>query len=488
MDISVYGESNTGKQRDHNEDNFLILRWKDHEWGIINDTSFKTEDGNIFLMIADGMGGANAGEVASKIAIQTIRNELKSTKKMPRNLNDVRKLFRAFITNAHREILKQAKKDPARKGMGTTILIVWISLNKIYVSWSGDSRCYIYHREYDKTLKPFTDDHSLVWEKVKKGEITPEQARNSQESNLITQALGDQMQKPHPDFYHSELTTNSRIVLCSDGLNSMLSDIGIQQILDINKSTRETAKRLIAAANNAGGEDNVTVILVDTNNVPAAKVSQEESGKNKRKSWIFVIIVIAIIMLIFFSLNYISDGKLILDNIGDKIQLAFKSSTPDGDKLLPDSTYVEPANAPQERDEMDNPVNTGRRNIKNANSDSSKMNKEADMELKIIEENLQGLLARLFSLMDELDKVRLENHDFYIDHKGIFDNLLFTANSLFDTIIHHVDIKYKSVYDYNIWEIRDVHTIDSLIDPYTIRVDSMRKIYNDVMLNVTSKR
>jgi len=156
--------------------------------------------------------------------------------------------------------------------------------NLFYVVWAGDSRVYVYNVSQYKQLVPFSDDHSIVWSRVKNGEITPEEARLSDHSNLILNALGDSFQKPVPEFKQTRLVTGDRIILCSDGLNSMLSDTGIQQIIDFNSNTKDTCQALISAACKAGGHDNITVLVVDVieaENTPG----DTHPKKSKSRKW-----------------------------------------------------------------------------------------------------------------------------------------------------------------------------------------------------------
>jgi protein phosphatase len=166
--------------------------------------------------------------------------------------------------------------------MGTTLTIIWIFPHKSYVAWCGDSRLYIYRK--NAFLIPVTDDHSLVWEMVKAGELTPEEARIHPESNIITQSLGTPSFPPKPEAKAFEVHQGDRLLLCSDGLNSMLSDEQIYRILSEEESTITACKKLVEEANEAGGRDNITVIILDVKEeVPAVKSITVSQKLRKKK-------------------------------------------------------------------------------------------------------------------------------------------------------------------------------------------------------------
>jgi protein phosphatase len=306
MKISVFGDTIVGKQRDHNEDAFVILCDIDRQWQEINDQQINiSQSRGLIFSVADGMGGTNAGEVASAIALDAVKEKIAAIPYKIKNPDQVHKIFNSIISSINSKILNEAKKNKETKGMGTTIVLGWIFKNTLFVTWIGDSRCYHYNKSTHDQLNPFSEDHSLVWSRVKGGEITPEEARLSNESNLLLQSLGDTFQNPKPDFKWIKLSANDRILLCSDGLNSMLSSVGIQQILDFSESTKETCQSLINAANNAGGHDNITAIIVDINEIdPGSKSTKREKYFNK--SWFKVLITLLILAFIgtgIFFLN-----------------------------------------------------------------------------------------------------------------------------------------------------------------------------------------
>jgi serine/threonine protein phosphatase PrpC len=308
MKIAVYGETNVGRQRDHNEDSFGIFSNNNTTWHELNDQPVDlANDNSLLFMVADGMGGANAGEIASAIAVQKVGEKLKTLRDSFKDSVQIQKFLYALISEVHSSILKKARNEDSMKGMGTTIILGYVTGHSLYVAWAGDSRIYHFNTLWGVSLKPFSEDHSLVWSKVRKGEMTPEEARNSNESNLILNAVGDPLQKPVPEFKSVVLQTGDRLVMCSDGMNSMLSDSGIQQLIEFTSDTKETCKSLIKAACNAGGRDNVTVIVADILDAPkpTKEVVTRKQKNRKRIRPFFLIILFILLVCAGIRYNYI---------------------------------------------------------------------------------------------------------------------------------------------------------------------------------------
>lgn len=306
MKVAVYGETNVGLHRDHNEDAFLMLCDLDKKWQEVNNRHIDlTASKGLFLVVADGMGGANAGEVASTIAVNKVVEKVRILNSSLIDENLAQRYLASIVYYAHNSIVKKARKNDEMKGMGTTMVLSYIINNVFYVMWAGDSRVYIYNALRHAQLVPFSDDHSIVWSRVKNGEITAEEARLSDNSNLILNALGDSFQKPIPDFKKTKLENGDRIILCSDGLNSMLSDTGIQQIIDYNSDTKDTCQALISAACKAGGQDNITVLVIDVIEIdPISEDKQPKKYKVRKWFWYAVILLLLAFVssgIVFYS-------------------------------------------------------------------------------------------------------------------------------------------------------------------------------------------
>lgn len=207
---------------------------------------------NLFI-VADGMGGHNAGDYASKCTVETIIREVRGCFEK----NPVRILGKA-IRIANDQIRRKAEEDKSLLGMGTTVVAATCLGHYLQVANVGDSRLYIIGSE----IRQITTDHSLVEEMIRMGGIDRKAARNHPDKNIITRAIGA-LDTVEIDFFHEELKPGELVLLCSDGLTNMLEDEEIGAILKEPVSMEEKAQRLIEAANDNGGKDNITVIIID---------------------------------------------------------------------------------------------------------------------------------------------------------------------------------------------------------------------------------
>ncbi len=202
------------------------------------------------FVVADGMGGAQAGEVASRIAIETFEEGL------PESGSPEERLVTAAQTANHR-IHELAAAERERAGMGTTLTAAYLDDSDLAIAHVGDSRAYLFR---DGELTRLTQDHSLVEELVRQGKLTPEQAAEHPQRSIITRALG-----PEPtvnvDTWTYPVRAGDVLLLCSDGLTSMISEAEVASVLAETDDLNLAAERLIAAANEAGGRDNITVVL-----------------------------------------------------------------------------------------------------------------------------------------------------------------------------------------------------------------------------------
>lgn len=207
---------------------------------------------NVFI-VADGMGGHNAGDYASKCTVETMVREIRGCFEK----NPVRILGKA-IRVANDQIRRRAREDEALYGMGTTVVAATCLGHYLQVANVGDSRLYIINDE----IRQITRDHSLVEEMVRMGGIDREAARNHPDKNIITRAIGA-LDTVEIDFFHEELKPGDLVLMCSDGLTNMLEDEEIEKILKERISIEKRAEKLVEAANNNGGKDNIAVILID---------------------------------------------------------------------------------------------------------------------------------------------------------------------------------------------------------------------------------
>ncbi len=207
---------------------------------------------NLFV-VADGMGGHNAGDYASSCAVQ----ELVDTIKKNADYNPV-KIIRYGMESANLKVLDEAGKSEERKGMGTTMVVATIIGNYVYVANVGDSRLYVIHQG----IHQITKDHSLVQEMVRMGELREEEARDHPDKNIITRALGV-ARSLDVDFFDLEIGPDTMILMCSDGLSNMVTNEEIADLLERPGNVKEKGKALIRLANANGGKDNIAVVLIE---------------------------------------------------------------------------------------------------------------------------------------------------------------------------------------------------------------------------------
>ena len=209
---------------------------------------------NLYI-VADGMGGHKAGDFASRFSVTEFEKELKEQK--------ARTLIGSMegaVRLVNERLLKEAAAEPDYEGMGTTFVAACIEQDNLYVLNIGDSRLYLISEK--GTIRQITQDHSLVEEKILRGEIERKDAKNHPEKNVITRALGAAEQVV-PDFFEVELSAGDYVLLCSDGLTNMVEDSVLKEtVLNSEASLKEKAESLVELANNNGGRDNISLILV----------------------------------------------------------------------------------------------------------------------------------------------------------------------------------------------------------------------------------
>ena len=215
---------------------------------------------NLFL-VADGMGGHKAGEFASRYVVEHIVRSIKGSKE-----EEAVAILSESIETANRKLKEYADAHQQMRGMGTTIVAAVIQGRTLIVANVGDSRLYIVGDE----ITQVTQDHSLVQEMVRLGEMDPQSAKNHPDKNIITRAVGVS-EKVKIDIFERQLRAGEYIILCSDGLTNMVEDSVILQILHGAGSLSDKAERLIELANKNGGKDNITVIIIEPNSDEVAE-------------------------------------------------------------------------------------------------------------------------------------------------------------------------------------------------------------------------
>lgn len=230
-----------------------------------NEDAFWADDDTGLFVVADGMGGHAAGEVASALAVECASRGIACLQGDP-SLEAARDCITTAIVEANRLILSEGRAHSDRTGMGTTATVLFLSSHGWYViGHVGDSRAYLVRQGEVRRL---TVDHTYVQELVNQGRLTDEQARIHPRSSLLTRALGTQASVP-VDTYDGELRSGDRFLVTSDGLTTMLSETRIAALLREPCTPAELVTALVGAANDAGGTDNTTTIVVDVDETPA---------------------------------------------------------------------------------------------------------------------------------------------------------------------------------------------------------------------------
>ncbi len=260
------GLSDVGLQREHNEDSFIVL----------NDLDL--------YVVADGMGGHRAGDVASRIATETIGEFFKSTANddvtwpfhFDTNLSEEENRLLTGIRVANRQIFERSTRSRECQGMGTTVVGAMFSLRKqrMYIGHVGDSRCY---RVRGGKIQQLTRDHSLVNDYLVAMPDLTEEQRNELPKNVITRALGMQDQVI-VDLQHDDPVAGDVYVICSDGLSGMLADEEIERVVTTSPDIRAACRKLIEKANDQGGEDNITAVLIKIEPAAGAGAADADDG------------------------------------------------------------------------------------------------------------------------------------------------------------------------------------------------------------------
>ncbi len=243
MRVGVYTDK--GKVRQVNEDSYYIPGDMDNDIRL--------------FVVADGMGGHNAGDIASKVAIEVVtRYILRNFGDCDKDKDNLLSLLKDGIVLANQSIYEKSLTDPQVKGMGTTLIVVLIYSGRLYIAHVGDSRVYVLRKN---SIYQVTRDHSFVEELVESGQITREQAASHPQKNIITRALGSE-ELVDIDVSVRRFFRNDTILLCTDGLTNMVSDEEIRQKAQSIESCQQLAEELVYMANEAGGIDNITAVVV----------------------------------------------------------------------------------------------------------------------------------------------------------------------------------------------------------------------------------
>ena len=240
--MKAFAKTDVGKLREINEDFYYIPNEEDEV--------------QVFIL-ADGMGGYNGGEVASRLATTTALSYIKSNfENTPKEKEDILNLIKSAMEYANMIVYEKSNEEKELEGMGTTLEVCLIHNNKAYIGHIGDSRIYRIRKEF---IRKLTHDHSYVQNLVKDGTITEEEARNHPKKNMLMKALGCTA-FVEPDVTAKGFIKDDIILMCSDGLSNLLKDEEIYEIL--REEGENAAEKLVEKANEKGGYDNITAIVI----------------------------------------------------------------------------------------------------------------------------------------------------------------------------------------------------------------------------------
>lgn len=239
--MKQYFITDQGKVREHNEDAGGIF--------------YNTEN-QVLNVVADGMGGHRAGDVASQMVTSYFKDMWQQTSLL-KTKEEVEDWLTKSVNDINQKVYQYAQENSECAGMGTTIVAVIFSYDFVSIAHIGDSRCYLYH---DQTLRQVTEDHSLVNELVRSGQISKEDAEYHPRKNVLMKALGTDGNAT-PDVCTEEWLKGDRLLVCSDGLSNKVSDEEFSAYLEKSESLDQIGKQLVDLANERGGEDNITITL-----------------------------------------------------------------------------------------------------------------------------------------------------------------------------------------------------------------------------------
>lgn len=350
--IKIFAGTNVGL-RDNNEDNFTVCSdLQSGSWTVPTDHQQVLSLGNMgcLLLVADGMGGQNAGEVASAIAVQTVE-ALFSLEALSSicldDDNQVRQYLLNGIEKADARIKAHAHDHAETSGMGSTLVMAWILKGVAHVAWIGDSRAYAVMSS--KGIARLTKDHSFVQGLVDKGQITEEEAMTHPNSNIITRSLGDMSQRARGDVVSYSLHNGEVILLCSDGLCGVCSDAVIGGIVeDYVADLQQCKEQLTNAALRAGGSDNITIALAQyfddgqaTSDVQSAVAYKplnvsEKTKKHHQRVGLINVLFCVFAFLILSALGYA--GWHLFGSKEDKVRTPIQTVRPESSIQSSDST------------------------------------------------------------------------------------------------------------------------------------------------------
>ncbi len=286
MKISFYGNTDKGRVRKANEDFFA---------------NKEIRDGEYLFIVADGMGGHQAGDVASKLGTETFVEQYRKLRKSELAIHEA---LNQSIKEANSVILAKASADISKKGMGTTFSALVLTNMKANIVHVGDSRIY---RIRDNQINKITTDHTFVEKMMEEGRLSEEEARNHPQKNILYMSLGARESFAPIIITDQEVKEGDLFIMCSDGLNNMVTDNEIVQFAETHKTPRELVEELIKRANENGGTDNITIQAIQVGRFDDDQRKTEPLGLEKKKTKIITTAVICLLIIMTVVLLFVFD-------------------------------------------------------------------------------------------------------------------------------------------------------------------------------------
>jgi PPM family protein phosphatase len=260
--------THAGKVRINNEDHYLVGRLGRSLEPLMTNLPTETLPENVAeygygLLVADGMGGAAAGEVASRMAVSSLVNLIIETAKWGRRIDEeeaqaLMERLEGYYSTIHAELVRQGEVDPAVTGMGTTLTIAYSFYSDLFIAHVGDSRAYLFR---NGQLSQLTHDHTMAQKLADEGDIPQEAVATHKLRHVLTNVLGGHRGPVVTELEQLQLADGDRLLLCSDGLTDMVDDDTIAAVLRETGSPQEASQKLLDLALNAGGKDNITIVM-----------------------------------------------------------------------------------------------------------------------------------------------------------------------------------------------------------------------------------
>ena len=306
--------------RQNNEDNFQLTDdLCNDQWGFLTDKEGILSEKGALLVVCDGMGGMNAGEIASDLAVKTTKEWFSADRLTPQVTASVKSIehhIREAIMASDTTIKEMGRQNSEQEGMGCTIVIAWIIGENVHIGWCGDSRAYRYNPMFG--LEQLSHDHSYVQCLVDSGKLSEELAFDHPDGNIIIRCLGDTSRQAQPDVKSFPLYNNDIILLCSDGLNSVLRDKEIESVMSEHVDTLENCRNALwTTSEKAGWTDNVTIALcrilsggltVKNDSVTLSPENAITESRKQKPSTFIITIVVLLMLMAFIAGHYVGIG------------------------------------------------------------------------------------------------------------------------------------------------------------------------------------